>query len=322
MVVPRTVRAWVLPEPARVELEERALPAVGTTDVLLAVEEVGMCSSEVERFRGNAPHKPRERIGHEVAGRVVEVGSAVTSLRTGDRVAVQADGGFAEKMVVPAAWCVRVPAGIRHPSIVEPAGCMVASAERVGQALGASVVVVGGTGPMGELMVRVARLKTPGLLVVSGRRMDRLVDATNEAGALVVNTAIGGVNLVAAVKHLTNGEGADVVYDCGGNEETLRLAVAVTKPTGVLGLVGFPQSDMTVPMGDIIRKRVKLELCHFTLEQLLPGMRAAVHLLAAGHLDDAALVSHVFAFDDLQRAFETAVSRPEGSRRLVVRVGE
>jgi threonine dehydrogenase-like Zn-dependent dehydrogenase len=303
--------------PGEVELEGRVILAPGFGEVRLAVEQVGGCRSEEDRWLGLAPHKEREPIGHEIAGHVVEIGAGVTTLAIGDRVAVQADGGFAEQVVVPAAWCVRVPESFRYPALVEPAGCIVGSVEQVDPPLGAVTVIVGGTGSMGELLQWVSLQRGPRYLVVTGRRPDAL-ERARALGAVPVNT--GEESLVAVVNELTDGEGADVVYDCGGVEDTLRMAVRVAKPTGVVGVVGFPQGDVNTPWGDIIGKRLRLEVCHFTKERLVPAMRGAVRLLATGAIREDDLVSNVFPFAELPDAFRLAAEKPAGFSRWVLDV--
>ncbi len=315
----RTVKGWVLEGPHQLALEtDRVIPDPSPVEVRMAVEQVGGCQSELDRYLGLAPHKPRQAMGHEIGARVVEVGSAVSALRVGDRVAVQADGGYAEQLVVPAWWCVPVPEGMRYPALIEPTGCLVGSVLRAGQQMGDAVVIVGGTGAMGEILQRLALLHTPRVLVVTGRREDAL-ERARMLGAVAVNT--DRESLVDKVNELTGGRGADVVYDVAGKEQSLRLAVAVARERGVLAEVGFAQGDLTVPQGEIVGKRLDRRNCHFTKEDLVPAMRRAVDLFGGGAIDETALVSHEFGFDEIPDGFALAASKPKDYRRWVAQIG-
>ncbi len=314
----RTVKGWVLEGPRELELEtDRVISDPSAVEVRLEVEQVGGCQSELDRYLGQAPANPREAMGHEIGARVVETGSAVSSLRVGDRVAVQADGGYAEQLVVPAWWCVSVPESLRYPALIEPTGCLVGSVLRAGQQMGDAVVIVGGTGQMGEILQRLALLHTPRVLVVTGRREDAL-ERARELGAVTINTA--RQTLVDKVNELTDGCGADVVYDVAAKEDSLRLAVAATRVQGVLAEVGFPQRDLSVPQGEIVGKRLQRRNCHFTKEELVPAMRRAVHLFTIGAIDENDLVSHEKGFDEVPDGFELAARRPENYRRWVARL--
>jgi threonine dehydrogenase-like Zn-dependent dehydrogenase len=235
----------------------------------------------------------------------------------GDRVALQADGGYAEQVVVPAWWCVPVPEQLRNPAIIEPTGCLVGSVLRAGQQMGDVVVIVGGTGQMGEILQRLVLLHTPRALVVTGRREDALARA-HELGAVAVNT--NRDSLVDTVDDLTGGRGADVVYDVAGKENSLRLAVEVARVQGVLAEVGYPQGDLTVPQGIIVGKRLQRRNCHFTKEELVPAMRRAVDLFSCGAIDEEVLVSHYFGFDEIPDGFRMAAERPHGFRRWVAQI--
>lgn len=321
----RTTEGWVLVGPGQLELDEtRELPEPKADEVLLEVEQVGGCQSELDRYLGLAPAKPRAAIGHEIAGRVLEVGSAVSTLKVGDRVAVQADGGYARQLVVPAWWCVPVPQGMAYPALIEPTGCLVGAVERVtafrnllGQADRTTsdvVVIIGATGQMGLMLQRIVALQGPRMLIVTGRRDEALARAA-QLGAVTVNT--NRESLADTVKKLTDGHGADFVYDVASKPDSVDLAVEVARDGGVVGVVGFAQGKVTYDEGETIGKRVDRVSCHFRKTPLVPAMRRAVALFASGAIDEHELVSDVLGFDDIPNGFELAARRPAGYTRWV-----
>lgn len=305
-----------MPGPRQLRLVEWQPRDLDPGEVRLDVYEVGGCQSEVDRWLGNAPDEPHKVIGHEIAGRVIEIGSAVKGVEVGQLVAVQADGGFADEVIAPADWCVPVLDNVHHPSIIEPLGCTIAAVERINPPLGATVVITGGTGSMGELAQRVFLLRTPGTLIVTGRRPDALARA-QALGAVAVNTNYQSLRDV--VDDLTGGGGADVVCDFGGLKQTIDLAVAAAAREAVLGLAGFTQRAARLNLGEIQGKRLRLENCHFEKPQVVDAMRRAVTLVENGQLDLSDLVSDVVAFRDVPRGLKFAADKGRGFRRWKMR---
>jgi L-iditol 2-dehydrogenase len=180
-------------------LDELAVPDPKPGEVRLRPLAAGLCGTDAHIFRGEFPATPPVVLGHEVAGIVDAVGAGVRNLAEGDLVTVQPntycgvcrycrtgrehlcsdlrayglhfDGGFAEAMVAPARVVYRLPSGMnaRLACLAEPLACCVHGMDRVAIQSGSTVMVIG-SGLIGLMLTRLARLAGAGLIVASELR--------------------------------------------------------------------------------------------------------------------------------------------------------
>jgi L-iditol 2-dehydrogenase len=248
--------------PGDVRIEEAPEPAPGPGEVKIRVRNCSACGTDVKIFRFGHHHiVPPRVLGHEIAGEIVELGAGVTGFRPGDRVQVIAaipcdscddcrrgrptvcpnlesmgyhyDGGFAERMVVPAKVLAvdglnRIPDGIGYAeaSLAEPLACVLNGQNLARVGAGDDVVVIG-AGPIGCLHVRLARARGAARVVLTDLNRERL----DLAAALVAPDAtVCGAesDVVDEVGKLTDGRGADVVIAAvaagTAQEQALRMA--------------------------------------------------------------------------------------------------
>jgi L-iditol 2-dehydrogenase len=312
------MRAAVLAEPLRIELVERALPPVGPGQVRIRIQQCGLCTSEVDLWLGKAPHKLPASIGHEIAGTVEEIGSQVTRLNVGDRVAAWIhEGGFAEEAIVEERYCVPVANHLAYPAVAEPLACVVNAVELAAPALADDVAIIG-AGYMGSLLQLVTALKGPRSITVADMRSDALDRAATLGATRVVNTS--EESLVDAVRELTNGRGADVTYEVTGVNAGLELAGEVTRMGGKLCIVGYHQGEArTIPLGHWNWMAFHIVNAHFReLETIMAGMRAGMELVSAGALDVSPLMTNAYPLAQITEAFETATAKPEGFVKAII----
>ena len=254
------MRAAVSRGPGRLAVEEWPTPKIGDGELLLRLHGCGLCGSDLAKLAEPGPARPTV-LGHEVVGRVVEVGAGVPEFSLGDRVvaahhvpcgvchycrrgsesmcrrfkASNLDpGGFAEYVRVPAdnvrAAAFRIPPEVSDEaaSFVEPLACCLRAVHRARVAPGDSAVVVG-LGSIGCLFVQL--LKRAGAAVVG---VDPLGDRADLAKRLGADAA--GVPEVArpAVRELSGDRGADVVVVTGGGADALPLASALARDGGAV----------------------------------------------------------------------------------------
>jgi len=270
--IPKTMRAMVLREfgePECLQLEEVPAPdpaRLAPTDVIIAVRAVGVCYHDLINRRGDLPRtKLPSILGHEVAGEVVAVGSAVTDIEIGDRVATvqrvncndcylcadqrptlckdgaffgeEIPGGYAEYTVSPAHGVAKVPASIPFPeaAIVD---CTIGTALHVVKRGRVSpddtVLITGASGGVGLHAIQVCRLAGARVIAVtsSPSKHDRLI----EAGANEVIVA-PDLEFSRDAKELTGGHGANVVLEVTG-ALTFAQSVKSLAPAGRLVMVG------------------------------------------------------------------------------------
>ena len=250
-----------------VAVEEVEEPRIGPDDVLIDVAAAGVCGTELHFLDGLlSPARTPVTLGHEVAGVVAGVGADVAGVRTGDRVAVHylhachrcrscragndhlcdaplgflafvTDGGFADRIAVPASAVVPVPEEL-DLSVAATLCCSATTAlhavDVAGVQPGAAAVVYG-AGGVGLAMVQV--LREAGARPIAVARNPERLALAREFGAVTVDATSDDV--VAGIRKATDGAGADVVFELVGTRETGAAALASLGKGGTLVYVGY-----------------------------------------------------------------------------------
>jgi threonine dehydrogenase-like Zn-dependent dehydrogenase len=302
------MRALVWHGPRSLTLEHVPEPAPGPGEVLLRVEAVGICGSEVLGYVGHSSlRKPPLIMGHEFSG-TVERAPRDGRLARGQRVIVNPlvscgecplcrtgqtnlclrraligahrPGAFAEFVAVPERNCHPLPEGLDPTlaAVAEPLACGVRAVEVARVTLGESVCVLG-SGMIGLCAVAAARRAGAVTLAATDTHPVRL-EAARAWGATHLLDARGDV--VAAVRHLTGSLGVDVAVDAVGLGATRRAAVACVRPGGRVVLVGLHEAESTFQANDIVRSETQV-LGSFAYR--LETFERAVGLLERGMID-------------------------------------
>lgn len=254
--------------------EERDIPQPKDDEVLVKLEYVGICGSDLHYYEsgaiGDYVVKPPFVLGHEPGGTVVEVGKNVTHLKVGERVALEpgktcghcefcktgrynlcpdvvffatppVDGVFQEYVAHEAGLCFKLPDNVStmEGALIEPLAVGFHAA-RQGGAQAGQVAVVTGAGCIG--LVSMMALKAMGVSkVYSVDVMDKRLDKALELGA---DGVINGSreDAVKKVMELTGGMGCDLVIETAGTEITTRQAVQMTKKGATIVLVGYSKT--------------------------------------------------------------------------------
>ena len=184
----QTMRSILCTEPGRVEIVERPVPTPDPNEVLIETRAVGLCTSDIYVLLGQTPDAefPTERFGHEPAGVVSEVGSAVTRFRPGDRVtSLWCRGGFmqfAEYYAQDESFVFPLPDDVPFShGLCEPLAAAARGICGAGILPGDTVAVVG-AGYFGQLIAQAARLLGSWRVVVLDRVPERLKVAVDLGG--------------------------------------------------------------------------------------------------------------------------------------------
>lgn len=300
-------------------IEEQPMPAPAPDEVLVKVAACGVCTSELDVWAGSATASFPLYLGHEVSGTVEELGADVTTLSPGDRVGVWVTTrGFAEYVAVRAEYCR--PAGDVPLELVlaEPLACAANAVELADVRLGDDVVIVG-AGFMGNLVQHLVALRGVRNLVVADIRPDSLQRATELGATRVVD--VGAESLADAVAEATGGVGADITFECTGSQGGLDGLGDVTRMSGKIVLVGFHQGGpRSIPLAFWNWMAFQVVNAHFRdVATIMRGMSIASRLMASGIVSLEPLVTHRFALEDIDQAFQTSLDKPAGFAKAVVR---
>jgi threonine dehydrogenase-like Zn-dependent dehydrogenase len=317
------VRAAVITGPGAAEIADVPTPDPGPGEVLVAIEGCGVCGSDLPVWEGRpwfayprAPGAP----GHEGWGRVAARGAGVRSPATGARVAAICFASDAEFDVAAADAVVTLPAELDgHPFPGEALGCAMNVARRSDLAAGQTVAVVG-VGFLGALLVQLAARAGARVIAIS-RRPYALRVARQMGAEHVLGGGEDDADVVAAVQRLTGGVLCDRVLEVTGHQAPLHLASQLVRVRGRLVIAGYHQDGTrTVDMGlwnwrgiDVVNAHEREQAAY------VRGVREAAAAVAAGRLDPQPLYTHEFGLAQIGDAFATALARPDGFLKALVR---
>lgn len=321
-------------------IEARPAPEPGPGEVLIAMERGGICGSDLHYYHHGGFGTVRLRepmiLGHEVAGRVVEMGAGVRGLAEGQLVAVSPSrpcglcafcqagqqqhctemrfygsampfphiqGAFRELLVADAAQCVPADGlSAGEAALAEPLA-VVLHAARQAQTLAGKRVLVTGCGPIGLLAVLVAR-SYGAVEIVATDVAPFTLQAAREIGAdRTVNVTATPEGLAP---YAENKGRFDVLFECSGVAAALAGAIPAIRPGGTIVQLGLG-GDMTLPLQAMTAKELILK-GSFRFHHEFP---LAVEMMQAGRIDAAKLITHSFPLDEATPAFELAGDRSQ-----------
>ena len=309
--------------PEVLELAELPIPVPGPGQVLIRVEAIGVNFIEIYFRKGTYKAALPLIPGSEAAGTIEELGSGVNGFKIGDMVAsVAVSGSYAEYALVPAAQLVKVPTGV-SPEKAAAAMLQGMTAHYLAYSTyplkaGETAVVHAGAGGVGLLLTQMAR--RIGARVITTVSSEAKAELSREAGAsdAIIYTE---QDFEVEVKRLTNGKGADVVYDSVG-KTTFEKSLNCLRPRGMLALFGG--SSGPVPPFDLIQLSSKGSLYitrptlwHYVATRAELEWRAGDVLgwAAAGELN--LRTEHVYSLTDAAQAQTDMESRKTTGKILL-----
>lgn len=314
------MKAAILQEPKKFVVEERDKPEIAPHQVMVQIKVCGICTSELDMWEGKAKGLEFPRfIGHEVAGVVTEVGADVTSVASGDHVAVWSEGkGYAEYVAADEEYLFKLKKStpLEH-ALGEPIACAVNGVRKTNLQLNDSVCIVG-CGFMGLMMLQLFKLQGAGLLIAVDRRPDILALARRLGATHIFNPQEDDVK--NEIKELTDGKGVDLGVEGAGIQQTLDLTTDLVRMEGKLEVFGFHQGEpRKVNWGywnwmafSIINGHVR------SANIYVEGMHIGLKLLEAQKLQMQDLVTHRFPLEKINDGFALAASKQEGFVKGVV----
>ena len=298
-------------------------PAAG--EAVVRVSASGLCGTDYRIWSGDRPVAYPLIMGHEFIGEVAAVGAGVSTLRPGQRVAVEpnfscgvcplcregnrnlclsrtavgidVNGGFAEQACVPARCCWPAPAGIEPDQLMlaEPLAVVVRAVARGDAVAGESAAVLG-VGALGLLAIQV--LKAKGLRVLAVARVGRREELARALGADGFATTEGGGSTEAA-RTFSGREGVDLVVETAGTALAVEQAIVLARPGGRVVLTGLPHEASTVNFFSVVRREIRI-VGSMIYQQEFPE---AIALLSEGKVRAGDLVTHRFPLERLADAF-------------------
>jgi 2-desacetyl-2-hydroxyethyl bacteriochlorophyllide A dehydrogenase len=350
------MRAAVFHGPGDIRVDQVPRPRPGPGEALIRVTLTTICGTDVHILKGEYPVQPGLIVGHEPVGVIEELGPGVVGYEIGERVLVGAitpcgqchaclagklsqcghgagyeaiggwrfgnaiNGAQAEYLLVPYAQAnlAKIPESLTDEQVVllaDIASTGFSGAESGRVRIGDSVVVFA-QGPIG--LCATAGAKLMGAAQVIGVEGDPgRAEVARRMGADVVLDP--GADVVAEVKRLTGGIGADVAIEALGLQATFESALRCLRPGGVLSSLGVYSGKLQIPydafaagLGD-----------HTIVTTLCPGgkerMERLMRLVEAGRFDPMPLITHRFSLDQIVEAYDLFSNRRDGVLKVAIR---
>lgn len=316
-----------------VRVEDVPIPAIGPDELLLRPAGCGLCGSDIAKIVGQAA--PPVILGHELAGRVAEAGTAVTAFRPGDRVVVAHHvpcgachyclhghpsmcAAFKASNIFPAGFAeyVRVPAeNVRQTtlplpdhlsdeeaSFTEPLACCLRAVRRTALLPGDTALVVG-LGSIGLQMAQAVRALVDDARVIG---IDLLEERLARARALGVDLAlhVETPNLAEQVRAWTAGRGVDAAILTAGGALAVQQVLGLLRAGGMLNLFACPPGLVaSLDLSEIYHHELTLTASYSSSPA---DLRKALELLSCGKVQVAGLISHRLPLEQFHEGFELA----------------
>ncbi|WP_195942546.1 NAD(P)-dependent alcohol dehydrogenase [Mediterraneibacter faecis] len=328
----------ILVTPKHFEIQECPMPEPKDNEILMKVEYVGMCGSDIHGFEFGPfipPKDPNQKIGlgHEVAGEVVKVGAKVTKFKPGDKVLIEPgvpddsceycregrynicpavdfmatqpnyNGALCQYMTHPEEWTYHVPEGMTtmEAALVEPAAVGMHAAILGEARLGKSIVILG-AGTIG-LMVLQACLSLGATDITVVDVMQKRLDLALKLGAKrVINGKEQNTVEVLRSEELYGDHGVELVFECAGAVFTAQPAVEIVSRGGKIMMVGTQSNP--VPINFL---KINREVTIQTSFRYCNNYPQTIEAIATGKFNVKDMVTHVYDYKDVQKAFEEAI---------------
>lgn len=317
-----TMKAAVLTEPGKFELQQVKIPEPGKGQVRIKLKGCGLCASSIPLWEGREWfHYPAEagQPGHEGWGTVDAVGAGVTALQEGDLVGFLSDHAYAAYDVADEDAVVKLPDSFRgKPFPAEPLGCAMNIFNRSDIKKGQTVAILG-IGFLGALLVQLA--KDAGARVIAISKRPWSLQLAEDTGADEVIEMDDHWRIIEMVKNRTGGKFCERVIEATGKEWPLNLGAELCAERGRLIIAGYHQDGMrSVNMQLWNWRGLDVINAHEREKKMyLQGMKEAVEAVEEGRMDPAPLFTHNFSPDELNEAFEMLTSRPDGFVKALIR---
>jgi threonine dehydrogenase-like Zn-dependent dehydrogenase len=327
------MKAAVVVGPNRIEVQEVEVPALSPTQIRVRVTACGLCHSEVGRYQGQGtmwlgePIAYPLRIGHEPAGVVEEVGSAVTAFKPGDRVTgVGFKRSFAEYAVIDLAskelftCVVKVPESVPlETCISEPIKCC-AGIVRYSQMKFGDYAFVAGCGFMGLVVIANLAARGAGAIIACDVIPSRL-QLAKELGATVTLNA-RETDVVQEVKAITKGRMCDVVFEGIGKPVGVKLTAQVLRnspPPGVVVLYGYHAVPDLYDLSLWGPKAPTILSLHPEHSPDQPrDLEIAMEAIASGLYPMEKLITHRYTLEETGKGMDALVNPPPGFIKGIV----
>ncbi|MFH0795836.1 MAG: zinc-binding dehydrogenase [Candidatus Omnitrophota bacterium] len=337
-----------------IRIVEVPVPELGSHDVLCRVVKVGVCGTDYSIYTGTLSFIKTGAIkfpmtpGHEWSGIVEKSGSAVENFKTGDRVVGDTmvscgvcydclvgayshckkgravgtiytwDGAYAEYIMMPDRHLFHLPDPVSfdNGAMVEPAATALYSVTRANVKI-ADTVLVHGTGPIGIMAAKLAKLCGAVKVIITGRKEFKLQKALALGADFAINTT--RENLAENVREYAGPGGVDKVIEASGSTQLFTESLGLVKPGGIISIVAFYEKELE-----------RFDLDKFVMSDLtiraVPGSLGMygpiLKLMASGTIDFTPLITGRYPFGEVEQALQDMGTKNDTRIKIMLEMTE
>jgi len=339
----------ILTVPGRIKIKDAAMPRPKADEVMIKVEYVGICGSDVHGFESGPfipPKDPNQKIGlgHECAGSVAAIGEKVTKFKVGDRVTIEPGvpcgkcryclegkynicpdvdfmatqpnyrGALTNYLCHPESFTYRLPESMDmiEGALVEPAAVGMHAAMLADVKPGDAVVILG-AGCIGLMTLQACKVMGVSDIIVADVLQKRL-NLAKELGAKAV---INGKeeDTVERVKEMVGDLGADVIFETAGSVITAKQAPLMVRRGGKIMIVG------TIPgKTPIDFLKINREVHIQTVFRYANRFPATIQAIESKKFNVKSMVTHRYGYPEVQQAFEESLSLKSEIVKSVIKI--
>jgi 2-desacetyl-2-hydroxyethyl bacteriochlorophyllide A dehydrogenase len=339
----------VFTELQTIEFQDKPVPELSSGDVLVKVKNCGICGSDVHGYLNGIMVPPGTVMGHECSGEVADIGKNITEFTPGDRVVIKPipqcgecynclrgeyslckkaferaigitplnDGAFAEyvRIQYPKEMLFKLPDNVtfQEGALVEPLSTSF-HAIRLSRFKPGDRVVVIGAGMIGLGVLQFLKLGGAGKIICLEISSKKSELAMKMGADTVFNPLAEGEDLVDTIYNLTDGIGADIVFECAGVPVAFQTCVNYAKSGGQVMLVGINDKDVPISSLAMALKEIEMRAVLGYYDEY----KYVIELLEKGKIDTASLISDVISLPDLEeKGFKRLMSANDMVKILV-----
>ena len=318
------------------ELVELDIPVIEKNEILVEVKATALCKSDIDVYEWttlvqNGKYKLPFTMGHEFAGRVVEVGEDVKGIKVNDRVAGEThipcgychtcrtgnqhicrnnmgvigrsvNGSFAEYIKIPEIAAIKLPDNItyRQGAVLEPFATALHSLSKVNFA-GNSIAITG-IGAIGLMAVELAKFMGATQIFAIGRNEKRLEECKSRGADVLINSS--RQDFVKEIMKHTNGVGVSSIIDMTGNEQIINQSVEALMVAGSLVVVGMVDKPLTFNnyMYGAVYKELKIT--GIFGRRMFETWEMAMSILRTGRIDLNSYIGGISKIEDIDKAVQ------------------
>jgi L-iditol 2-dehydrogenase len=342
------MRAMMLTGIRQIEMREIPEPSViNPNDVKIKMSVLGICGSDIHYYtQGQIGSQKVEypfTVGHEGAGTVIGVGSAVKRVKPGDQIAIepampchkcdqclagrqhtcrklrflgcpgQAEGCLMEYIVMPEESCFPLLTNLTpdHGSISEPMAIGIYAVKKSGGVKDLKIGILG-YGPIGMSVMLAAKAQGADSIYVTDKIDSRLAIALREGVEFTGNPS--KEDIVSKILHKSN-LGLDIVFECCGQQEAFDQAIRILKPGGKLIVVGIPEFDRwSMDVETTRRREISLQF----IRRQVDCVDNALEMMSNGSINIKNMVTHRFPLARTKEAFDLVAGYGDGVMKAMI----